>query len=162
MYNTYIQHTFIVSLFIFWIWGFGWWQRPRRGEVLGVDELRCSRGDVVPSGVVRALSLGTSDVGCGGSPGWRLWRENFHSFLGKVCKVSLEKSGVFADAISARWGYRCDRLLRTRIGCITGIPKAKAEKYLAVPAQEITTAIPAQLGDPTDLQSGEWLGKNSS
>eukprot|EP00438_Fugacium_kawagutii_P018029 Skav216298 [mRNA] locus=scaffold494:120735:126516:- [translate_table: standard] len=64
-------------------------------------------------------------------------------------------SDLYPPGAEACHSYRCDRLLRTRIGCITGIPKAKAEKYLAVPAQEITTA---QLGDPMDLQSGEWLG----
>ena len=45
-------------------------------------------------------------------------------------------------------------LLRTRIGGIVGIPRAKAEEYLAAPAEESTRA-PAQLGDPMDLQPGQ-------
>ena len=57
-------------------------------------------------------------------------------------------------------GYRCDRLLRTRIGSITGVPRAKAEKYLAVPVEMTgSQRKPASLGDPMDLQPGESLGE---
>lgn len=53
-------------------------------------------------------------------------------------------------------GYECDRLLRTRIGRIEGIPLAKAVAAVAAPVEECRgpgTAAP--LGDAMDLEPGQ-------
>ena len=70
-----------------------------------------------------------------------------------ICQM-ISGQHVFSILFPIRRGYRCDRLLRTRIGGIVGIPRAKAEEYLAAPAEESTRG-PAQLGDPMDLQPGQ-------
>lgn len=53
-------------------------------------------------------------------------------------------------------GYECDRLLRTRIGRIEGIPLAKAVAAVAAPVEECRgPGTAATLGDAMDLEPGQ-------
>ena len=83
-----------------------------------------------------------------------LWLTYCRIVLESPSVVSNDFGSTFFPFLSIRRGYRCDRLLRTRIGDIVGIPQAKAEEYLAAPAEE-STGAPAQVGDPMDLQPGQ-------
>lgn len=71
---------------------------------------------------------------------------------------------IHTKYLSSKWasdlffcrGYECDRLLRTRIGRIEGIPLAKAVAAVAAPVEECRgPGTAATLGDAMDLEPGQ-------